>query len=98
MPRTRFQFGLNELLAFIGLLCLTIGTYLAARRLVAIEPQPFSPYYLIVMWLLFISIGAAGATVGILFRRPMECAVIAWALVLVPIAMLLLSAATSQSH
>ena len=46
-----------------------------------------------VIELLLVSLVTAGATVGVLFRRPAECAIIALVLLMVPIAILFLSAA-----
>jgi hypothetical protein len=81
MRRANFQFRLSDLLAFTGLLCLTIGTWQAANQLASQEPPLAS------IRLGFISIFAGGATVGYPFRRPVECAVIAW--IVVPIYLLL---------
>jgi len=74
MRRPRFQYRPSELLAFTGLLCLTIGAYEAADRLESQRPP--SVFAALLLWC--ISIGAGGATVGTLFRLPTGGAIIAF--------------------
>jgi hypothetical protein len=77
MRRPRLQFSLTRLFGSIALACVSSACFATAARLVAVEPQPVPPHHFFAVLLLFVSSGAAGAAVGALFRRTMECAAIA---------------------
>src|SRR5690242_8637906 len=77
MVRRRFQFDLSQLFGFTALVSVSIASYIASARLAAIRPQPTPSYTFFVVLLAFVSCGAAGAAVGVFFRRTTECATIA---------------------